>query len=65
MALDRADVEQLHDNLVNSPGHYANLVNANFTEVGIGLAEGDLDGRPVAIVTEDFGTPSGSDWNFA
>jgi uncharacterized protein YkwD len=54
-SLDAADVEQLHQNLVNSPGHYANLVNPAFTEIGIGLAEGEFEGRQVAIVTEAFG----------
>ena len=37
-------VEQAHNALVASPGHYRNLANGNYTLVGIGVAVG-ADGR--------------------
>lgn len=36
------EVEQLHINLLNSPGHLANILDPNVTSLGIGLAFGDL-----------------------
>jgi uncharacterized protein YkwD len=59
--LDASDVERLHSLLMESPGHRENLLNPDFTEVGIGLTEGDFHGRPAIFVTEDFGRPAASE----
>ena len=59
--VDAGDVQQLHSMLMNSAGHRANLLNANFTEVGIGITQGDYNGRPAIFVTEDFGRPTASE----
>jgi uncharacterized protein YkwD len=59
--LDQVDVQQLHANLMNSPGHRANLLSANFTEIGIGLTQGDYKGRPAVFVTENFGRPNATE----
>lgn len=59
--LDEADVRQLHTNLMNSAPHRANLLNPGFTEIGIGLAQGDFGGSPVVMVTETFGTPTAAE----
>ncbi len=59
--LDESDVQQLHTNLMNSPGHRANLLNANFTEIGIGLTQGDYKGMPAIFVTENFGRPTATE----
>jgi len=52
------DVINLHTSLMNSPGHRANILNANFTEIGIGIETGDFTtgGRdwPAVIVTQNF-----------
>src|SRR3712207_2197711 len=34
--MTEATVRELHTNLMNSPGHYANIVNGAFEEIGIG-----------------------------
>ena len=34
------EVEQLHSNLMNSPGHRANLLNDSYREIGVGLEVG-------------------------
>ena len=44
----------LHTNLMNSSGHRANILNANYREVGLGFEVGDYGGREGAFVTEDF-----------
>jgi serralysin len=59
--MDRADVEQLHTNLMNSPGHRANLLKATYKEIGIGLDQGDINGNKAVFVTQNFGTPSTSE----
>lgn len=59
--MTEATVRQLHANLMNSPGHYANIVNGSFEEIGIGLKEGTINGRTVVFVTQNFGTPNATE----
>lgn len=42
---------------VNSPTHYINLVNDNYTEIGIGIAGGLIDGKATIFVVQHFGQP--------
>jgi uncharacterized protein YkwD len=39
---------------LQSPGHRENLLRASFKTVGLGLARGVWNGRPVLYVTADF-----------
>lgn len=50
---DSADVEQAW---MNSPTHRANLLNGNFTEIGIATAVGTYEGHTTTFVVEEFGT---------
>ncbi|WP_114944944.1 CAP domain-containing protein [Microvirga calopogonii] len=59
--LDEATVQKLHALLVNSPEHYANIVNGSFEEIGIGLKEADFNGKAVVLVTQNFGTPNAAE----
>jgi uncharacterized YkwD family protein len=43
--------ESAHQNLMNSPGHRANILNPKFTEIGIGIASGSIYGN---IFTQMF-----------
>jgi uncharacterized protein YkwD len=45
---------EIHDGLVASPGHRANLVNADANVVGIGVVADQSDGRTAFIATEVF-----------
>lgn len=38
-------VERAHSGLMNSPGHRANILNPNFTHIGIGVVEGGPYGK--------------------
>ncbi len=38
-------VERAHSGLMNSPGHRANILNPNFTHIGIGIVEGGPYGK--------------------
>ncbi|HEX7094642.1 MAG TPA: CAP domain-containing protein [Acidimicrobiales bacterium] len=44
-------VARVHDALVNSPGHYANITGANYTRLGVGVA---VDGGGQVWVVEVF-----------
>ena len=38
-------VERAHTGLMNSPGHRANILNPNFTHIGIGIVDGGPYGK--------------------
>ncbi len=60
-SLNEVAVNQLFQNLMNSPGHRANILQASFQEIGIGLQEGTINGYTVVFVTQNFGTPSATE----
>ncbi|HSE56838.1 MAG TPA: CAP domain-containing protein [Candidatus Paceibacterota bacterium] len=51
---ESADVENAW---LNSPTHRANIMNSNFTEIGVATANGVYQGYPTTFVVELFGTP--------
>ena len=48
------EVIGLHDGLMNSPGHRANILDDAMREIGIGLSTGDFEGWDAAMVTQNF-----------
>lgn len=48
------EVQLLHTNLMNSPGHKANILNANYREVGLGFETGEYQGWQGAFTTQSF-----------
>lgn len=52
------DVENLHQSLMNSSGHRANILNPNVTVVGIGVERGNYDGWDAVMVTQVFARTS-------
>lgn len=54
------EVVGLHTQLMNSPGHRANLLNASYEYIGIGIEVGEYNGATWAFVTQNFGWTSGS-----
>ena len=44
-------VDSAHTNLMNSPGHRANILNVNFTKIGIGVIDGGPYGK---MLTQEF-----------
>jgi hypothetical protein len=38
-----------------------NILSADFTEIGIGLTQGDYKGLPAIFVTEKFGRPTSAE----
>lgn len=55
LALDFTTPEEAHAALMNSPSHKANILNPSYREIGIAVAQGNLNGRPSIIVVEHFG----------
>ncbi|RLJ58968.1 Cysteine-rich secretory protein family protein [Litoreibacter meonggei] len=57
------DVAQLHENLMDSPGHRANLLDPDLDYIGIGIDVGDFDYGSgeynSVIVTQNFGSTQG------
>ena len=53
------EIRQLHQNLLNSPSHYRNIVDPNMEFIGIGLEVGNFRGHTVLMVTQNFGRTTG------
>ena len=45
---------------MNSPGHRANILNKNYTEIGISALRGNYQGRVVWYAVQEFGKPLSS-----
>ncbi len=41
-----------------SPGHRANILSSKFTEIGVAVRKGNLDGQPVWLAVQVFGRPA-------
>lgn len=52
---DSTDVETAW---MNSPKHRDNILNPEYTEMGIGIAHAEIDGRDTVFVVEFFGRPA-------
>jgi Ca2+-binding RTX toxin-like protein len=48
------EVELLHRNLMNSPGHKANILKGTYQEIGVGFTTGEYQGWDGAFVTQNF-----------
>ncbi|MCG6111348.1 MAG: CAP domain-containing protein [Paracoccus sp.] len=53
------EIRQLHQNLLNSPSHYRNIVDPKMEFIGIGLEMGNYQGHTVLMVTQNFGRTTG------
>lgn len=54
------DVVNLHNALMNSSGHRANILNPKFEYVGIGIERGDYKGWDAVMVTQNFAATDGA-----
>ncbi len=58
LAVNFSDSQDVTTAWLNSPEHRANILDVNFTQIGIATAQGFYDGRPATYVVEFFGTPA-------
>jgi uncharacterized protein YkwD len=57
LAVDYTESSDVTTGWINSAKHKANILNNNFTEVGIGLADGIFEGRKTTFVVQFFAKP--------
>lgn len=48
------EVERLHEALMDSPGHRANILSDDFDYLGIGIEVGEFDGFEAVMITQNF-----------
>lgn len=58
LAVNFTEAENVESAWMNSPGHKANILNKNFEEIGIGIAQGTYQDHSAIFVVQMFGTPS-------
>lgn len=57
LAINFSDSSEVDRAWMNSPAHRANIVNGNFTEIGIATEEGVYNGKQTTFVVQLFGRP--------
>lgn len=58
LAIHFTDSSEVVDAWMDSPTHRANIVNGNFTEIGVGTAKGTYQGYDTVYVVQLFGAPA-------
>lgn len=58
LAVHFTDSENVVEAWMESPTHRANIMNGNYTEIGVGTARGEYKGVPTVFVVQLFGTPN-------
>jgi hypothetical protein len=57
LAINFTDSEEVVKAWLNSETHRQNILNQNFTEIGIGIAKGTYQDKPAIFIVQMFGTP--------
>jgi len=57
LAVNFVDSEDVTEAWMNSPGHRANIVHSDFTEIGIATAKGKYKGDDAIFIVQFFGKP--------
>jgi len=57
LAVNFTDSEDVQKAWMNSPTHHANIVKAQYTRIGIGVAQGMYEGKETTFVVQFFATP--------
>lgn len=55
LAMNFSEAEEAMDAWMDSPTHKANILNANYNEIGVAVVVGNIDGRETTIVVQHFG----------
>lgn len=58
LAVDFTESQNVEDAWLNSPKHKENIMNSNFTEIGIATVDGVFEGKKTTFVVQFFGKPS-------
>lgn len=57
LVVSRTDAGQVVDAFMGSPGHRANILRTDFTEIGIGVANGVYKGKDATFTVQIFAAP--------
>jgi len=57
LAINYRTAEEQHQAWMNSTTHRKNILNPNYTEIGIATASGYIDNKPASITVQVFGKP--------
>jgi|GEM_PF-1301501 len=57
LVVNRKDAEQVVDAFMGSPGHRANILRKDFTEIGVGVANGVFKGKDATFAVQIFAAP--------
>lgn len=57
LARDFNNEKSLLNGWLNSPTHKANILNGNFSETGVAVLDGEINGEPVLLVVNLFAQP--------
>ncbi|CAN5689117.1 hypothetical protein BH11PAT2_BH11PAT2_04300 [soil metagenome] len=58
LAVDFTDSQDVEQAWLNSPTHRANIMKAQYTNIGIAVANGTYNGKDVTFVVQYFATPT-------
>lgn len=58
LAVNFVDSSDVTDAWMKSPGHRANILNGDYTEIGIAIAKGKYKGNDTTFVVQFFGKPA-------
>lgn len=58
LAVNFTDSKDITEAWMHSPAHRANIMNGNYTEIGIATARGVYKGKDAIFVVQEFGRPS-------
>lgn len=58
LAVNFENSEDVQTAWMNSRGHFLNIINPKYTEIGIATSTGFYKGRPAIFVVQMFGTPA-------
>ena len=58
LAIDFIDSEELFEAWDNSPSHRENIIDTNYTDIGIAVVSGEFKGSQTTVVVQLFGSPT-------
>lgn len=57
LAMDFSEASTVQTAFMNSPSHKKNILNTKYTEMGVAIVEGELQGRQTTVLVEFFAAP--------
>lgn len=57
LVVNRTDADQVVDAFMGSPGHRANILRKDFTDIGVGVANGTYKGKNATFTVQIFAAP--------